>query len=154
LTSRIANLRFRCIEHRASSIEHRASSIEHRASSIEPVGAIMAAMKVDVRHVDDVIIVDLEGRLVMGVGDELLRDVMNELVAEDWKKILLNLRKVSIIDSSGIGEVVSGWKLAGRFGALVKLLRPAPQVERTLKLTQLLPLLEVYDDEGEAIASF
>ena len=51
-------------------------------------------MKVDVRHVGDVIIVDLEGRLVMGVGDELLRDVMNELVAEDWKKILLNLRPV------------------------------------------------------------
>ena len=111
-------------------------------------------MKVDVRHVDDVIIVDIEGRLVMGVGDELLRDVMNELVAEDWKKILLNLRKVSILDSSGIGEVVAGWKLAGRFGASVKLLRPAPQVERTLKLAQLLPLLEVFDDEAEAVASF
>ena len=69
----------------------------------------MSAMKVDVRHVEDVIIVDLEGRLVMGVGDELLREVMNELIAEDWKKILLNLRKVTIIDSSGIGEVVSSW---------------------------------------------
>jgi len=114
----------------------------------------MPSMKVDVRHADDVIIVDLEGRLVMGVGDELLRDVVNELIAEDWKKILLNLRKVTIIDSSGIGEVVSGWKLARRFGATVKLLRPAPQVERTLKLTQLLPLLEVYDDETEAVRSF
>jgi anti-sigma B factor antagonist len=114
----------------------------------------MPAMKVDVRHVGDVIIVDLDGRLVMGVGDELLRDVMNELVAEDWKKILLNLRRVSIIDSSGIGEVVSGWKLARRFGASVKLLRPAPQVARTLTLTQLLPLLEVFDDETEAVASF
>jgi anti-sigma B factor antagonist len=114
----------------------------------------MPAMKVDVRHVDDVIIVDLEGRLVMGVGDELLRDVMNELVAEDWKKILLNLRRVTIIDSSGIGEVVSGWKLARRFGASVKLLRPAPQVERSLTLTQLLPLLEVFDNESEAVASF
>lgn len=114
----------------------------------------MPTMKVDVRHADDVIIVDLEGRLVMGVGDELLRDVINQLVAEDWKKILLNLRRVTIIDSSGIGEVVSGWKLARRFGASVKLLRPAPQVERTLKLTQLLPLLEVYDDETEAVASF
>ena len=114
----------------------------------------MPAMKVDVRHVDDVIIVDLEGRLVMGVGDELLRDVMNELVAENWKKILINLRRVTIIDSSGIGEVVSGWKLARRFGASVKLLRPAPQVERTLTLTQLLPLLEVFDNESDAVASF
>jgi anti-sigma B factor antagonist len=111
-------------------------------------------MKVDVRNVDDVIIVDLDGRLVLGVGDELLRDVMNELLAEDWKKIVLNLRKVTIMDSSGIGEVVASWKLAGRFGASVKLLRPGPQVQRTLRLTQLLPLLEVYDSEDEAVASF
>ncbi len=118
------------------------------------VGVIMPAMKVDVRNVGDVIIVDLEGRLVMGVGDELLRDVMNELIAEGWKKILLNLREITIVDSSGIGEVVSGWKLGRRFGSTVKLLRPAPQIERTLKLTQLLPLLEVFDDEDAAVASF
>jgi anti-sigma B factor antagonist len=111
-------------------------------------------MKVDVRNVDDVIIVDLDGRLVLGVGDELLRDVMNELLAEDWKKIVLNLRKVTIMDSSGIGEVVASWKLANRFGASVKLLRPGPQVQRTLRLTQLLPLLEVYESEDEALASF
>ena len=111
-------------------------------------------MKVDVRHVDDVIIVDLEGRLVMGVGDELLRDVMNEVVAEGWTKIVLNLRQVSIMDSSGIGEVVSSWKLAQRFGGGLKLLRPAPSVKRTLRLTQLLPLLEVFENENEAISSF
>jgi len=111
-------------------------------------------MRVDVRHVDDVIIVDLEGRLVMGVGDELLRDVMNELLAENWKKILLNLQQVSIIDSSGLGEVVSGWKVAKSFDAEVKLLRPRPAIERTLRLTQILPLLEIFDDEEQAVASF
>jgi anti-anti-sigma factor len=111
-------------------------------------------MKVDVRNTDDVIIVDLDGRLVLGVGDEILRDVVNELLAEDWKKIVLNLRKVTIIDSSGIGEVVASWKLAKRFGASIKLLRPAPQIQRTLRLTQLLPLLEVFESEEEALASF
>jgi anti-sigma B factor antagonist len=111
-------------------------------------------MKVDVRNADDIIIVDLDGRLVLGVGDEILRDVVNELLAEDWKKIVLNLRKVSIIDSSGIGEVVASWKLAKRFGASLKLMRPAPQIQRTLRLTQLLPLLEVFESEEEAVASF
>ena len=111
-------------------------------------------MKVDVRNSDDVIIVDLDGRLVLGVGDEILRDVVNELLAEDWKKIVLNLRRVTIIDSSGIGEVVASWKLAKRFGASIKLLRPAPQIQRTLRLTQLLPLLEVFESEEEALASF
>jgi len=111
-------------------------------------------MKVDVRNADDIIIVDLDGRLVLGVGDEILRDVVNELLAEDWKKIVLNLRKVSIIDSSGIGEVVASWKLAKRFGASLKLMRPAPQIQRTLRLTQLLPLLEVFESEEEAVAIF
>jgi anti-sigma B factor antagonist len=91
---------------------------------------------------------------VLGVGDEILRDVVNELLAEDWKKIVLNLRKVTIIDSSGIGEVVASWKLAKRFGASLKLMRPAPQIQRTLRLTQLLPLLEVFESEEEAVASF
>jgi len=58
------------------------------------------------------------------------------------------------MDSSGIGEVVSSWKLAQRFGGTVKLLRPPPSVKRTLLLTQLLPLLEDFDDEDEAVASF
>jgi anti-sigma B factor antagonist len=111
-------------------------------------------MKVDVRNADDVIIVDLDGRLVLGVGDEILRDVVNELLAGDWKKIVLNLRKVTIIDSSGIGEVVASWKLAKRFGASLKLMGPAPQIQRTLRLTQLLPLLEVFETEDEAVASF
>jgi len=111
-------------------------------------------MKVDVRNTDDVIIVDLDGRLVLGVGDEILRDVVNELLAEDWKKIVLNLRKVTIMDSSGIGEVVASWKLAKRFGATVKLMQPAPQIQRALRLTQLLPLLEVFESEDDAVASF
>jgi anti-sigma B factor antagonist len=79
---------------------------------------------------------------------------MNELLAESWKKIIINLRAVSIIDSSGVGELVSSWKVAKRFGTAVKILRPGPQVHRTLRLTQILPLLDVYDNEEEAVASF
>ena len=116
--------------------------------------ATVLSMKVDVRHRGDVIIVDLEGRLVMGIGDEILREVVNELLAENWKKILLNLRKVTIMDSSGMGEIVSSWKVAKSFGASVKLLRPGDGIKRTLRLTQILPLLEVFDDEAEAVSSF
>jgi len=111
-------------------------------------------MRVNVRHNDDVIIVDLQGRLVLGVGDELLREVMNELLAEEWKKIILNLEGVTIMDSSGIGELVSGWKLARKMGASVKILRPGDSVRHTLHLTQILPLLEVYEEEQVAIGSF
>jgi anti-sigma B factor antagonist len=111
-------------------------------------------MKVDVRHVGEAIIVDLNGRLVLGVGDEVLREVFNTILADGWKQIILNLENVSVMDSSGIGEVVSGWKLARRFEAKVKLLRPGDTIKHTLHLTQILPLLEVFEDEATALQSF
>jgi anti-sigma B factor antagonist len=111
-------------------------------------------MQVDIRKTDGVIIVDLEGRLVGGVGAEILRDVLNQLVAEEWKRILLNLSGVTWIDSAGIGELVAGIKMADRFGVSVKLLRVGDRVRHVLSISQILPLLEVFEDEAEALGSF
>lgn len=108
-------------------------------------------MHVDIRQTDDVIIVDLQGRMVAGVGERMLRDVMNQLVAEGWKKILLNLSGVSWIDSAGIGELVASMKMASRFGVVVKLLRIGDRVKHVLSISQILPLLDVYEDEEEAL---
>jgi anti-anti-sigma factor len=108
-------------------------------------------MHVDIRQNADVIIVDLQGRMVAGVGERMLRDVMNQLVAEGWKKILLNLSGVSWIDSAGIGELVASMKMASRFGVAVKLLRIGDRVKHVLSISQILPLLDVYEDEEEAL---
>lgn len=111
-------------------------------------------MHVDVREAEDAIIVDLEGRLVAGTGDEILREVMNELIAANWKKIVLNVSEVTKIDSSGIGELVSGIKLAKRFGSSVKVVKLREPVLTVLKLSQILPHLDLHDDEDQAIAAF
>ena len=111
-------------------------------------------MRVDVRHDDDVIIVDLKGRLVSGTGDRLLNEVMNELLAASWSKIVLNLSEVTKIDSAGIGELVAGIKLAERFESQVKLLHVRGQIRDILELSQILPLLSIYDSEAAAIAAF
>jgi anti-sigma B factor antagonist len=111
-------------------------------------------MHVNVRRAGGVILVDLEGGLVMGDGDEVLHDVMDELLAEGWKSILLNLTAVERLDSAGVGELVASWKLAREFGADVKLLRPGDRVRHALHLSQILPLLEVFEDETAAVASF
>ena len=111
-------------------------------------------MRVDVRKIEDVIIVDLKGRLVSGTGDQLLREVMNELLAGSWTKILLNLSEVTKIDSAGIGELVASIKLAERFSSKVKLLHVRGQIRDILELSQILPLLEIYDDEPSAVDAF
>ena len=115
---------------------------------------MIRGMKIEVRKVDDVIIVDFRGRLVAGPGEELLREIMNELLAEGWKKILLNLSEVPRIDSAGIGELVASVKLAKRFGSACKVWLAGGRVRDVLELSQILPALDVYDDEQSALTSF
>lgn len=111
-------------------------------------------MKVDVRRSSDVVIVDFSGRLVAGVGDGLLSEVIQELLTEDWKKILLNISDVDSIDSLGLGELVQSAKLAQRHGASLRLLQPQARVRKTLQLTMVLPLFQIHDSEADALQCF
>ena len=111
-------------------------------------------MHVEVRKAKDVVIVDLEGKLLAGVGDEILRNVVNELLAEGWKKILLNLSEVSAIDSAGTGELVASLKISERFGAKLKLLNLHERVRKSLHLSDLLPVFEVFDEERAALTHY
>ena len=111
-------------------------------------------MHVEVRKSKDVVIVDLQGRLLAGIGDEILRNVVNELLAEGWKKILLNLSGVTVVDSSGTGELVASLKICGKFDARLKLLNLHERVRKSLHLSELLPVFEVYEDEPTALAHF
>jgi len=65
-------------------------------------------MIVEVRSVGEVVIVDLNGRLVAGEGDQQLRAAIDELLSDGRRKIVLNLAQVDAIDSSGVGELVAG----------------------------------------------
>ena len=111
-------------------------------------------MHVEIRQNGDVVIVDLKGKLTAGLGDQIFRETMDELLAEDRKKILLNLSEVSFLDSAGVGELVAGLRTAQRFGAQVKLLSLSDRVKNTLYMARLLPIFEMYADEPEAVKAF
>lgn len=111
-------------------------------------------MEVDIRKAGKVLIVDLAGRLVAGTGAEILKEVFNEVLGAGWGRIILNLSGVTKIDSAGIGELVAGVRFAARFDATVKLLHVKGQVREILALSQLLPLLDIYYSEEEAVEAF
>lgn len=111
-------------------------------------------MHVELRQSGDVVIVDLKGKLTLGLGDQILRDTIDELLAENRRKILLNLSEVSFIDSAGVGELVAGLRTARRFGAALKLLQANERVQQTLFTARLLPIFELYPTETEALAHF
>ena len=111
-------------------------------------------MHVEVRQTKDVVILDLKGRLTAGLGDQILRDAIDELLAEGRRRILLNLSEVSFLDSAGVGELVAGLRTARRFGADLKLVNVGDRVYSTLDMARLLPTFETYKDEAEAVKSF
>src|SRR5260221_5183703 len=111
-------------------------------------------MHVEVRKAGDVVIVDLQGKLLFGIGDEILRNVINELVAENWKKILLNLSGVSSVDSAGVGELVASQKLCAKFGARMNLRNLNERLKASLTFTQSLPFFGVYADQNLALQHF
>ncbi|MDY7095718.1 MAG: STAS domain-containing protein [Acidobacteriota bacterium] len=111
-------------------------------------------MQIHLRKVQDVAIVAPKGRLVAGVGDEALHRVLHELLEGDWQKILLDLKEVSYIDSSGIGELVDGLRSAQALGVAIKATPMAEKVERVLRLSQILPLMDVAPDEATALRAF
>ena len=112
------------------------------------------SVKLTTRQVGDVTVVDVAGRITLGEGSATLRDAMKDMVSKNQKKILLNLGEVSYIDSSGIGELVSGFTTVTNSGGALKLLNLNKRVKDLLQITKLYTVFDVHEDEAGAIRSF
>ena len=112
------------------------------------------SVKLNTRQVGDVSVVDVAGRITLGEGSSALRETLRDMVGKNQKKILLNLGDVSYIDSSGIGELVSGFTSVTNSGGQLKLLNLNKRVKDLLQITKLYTVFDVHDDEAHAIRSF
>ena len=111
-------------------------------------------MKATIREIGKVKVVDLSGKITIGEGDVVLRERVGELLEGGHQNILLNLGKVSYMDSAGIGELVACYKRAKEKNGTVKLLNPSGKVYDLLQLTKLEEAFETFKDEKEALVSF
>ena len=111
-------------------------------------------MKINSREVEGVTVLDLHGPLVLGDGTVALREQIKGLLGKGSKLILLNLKAVPYIDSSGIGELVTSFTSVRRQGGELKLVHLEKKVHGVLQITKLHTVFEVYDDEANALQSF
>ena len=112
------------------------------------------SVKLSSRQVGDVTVIDAAGRITLGEGASAFRDTIRDLAAKGNRKLLLNLGEVSYIDSSGIGEMVSGFTNVTNNGGQLKLLNLSKRVKDLLQITKLYTVFDVYDDEAQAVRSF
>ncbi len=111
-------------------------------------------MAASTRFVGGVTIVDLSGRIVWGEGSTGVRDLVCKLIKDGNKKILLNLRDVDYIDSSGLGELVNAFTIMRSQGGELKLLNLTKRVRALLQITKLLTVFDITDDEAISLKSF
>jgi anti-sigma B factor antagonist len=114
----------------------------------------MPALFATRREVGIVTIIDLSGRIALGEGSALLRKTIRDLLEDGQTKILLNLGDVNYIDSSGIGELVSGFTAVRNREGELKLLNLTKKVHDLLQITKLFTVFDVYSDESTAVTSY
>ena len=102
----------------------------------------------------NVVVLELAGRLSIGEGDGQLRDRLATLIAGGEKEILINMSGVTVLDSSGVGELVAARLAAAEAGSKIKLAELSPKVGDVLRITQLIGVFEIFDTVGEGTASF
>ncbi len=112
------------------------------------------ALKMTDHVVDGVAVVALEGRIVLGEESTALREKVKSLLATGQKKIVLNMDKVSYIDSSGLGALVAAHTSAKSQGASLKISNLGSKFQEILLVTKLVTVFEVFPTEAEAIANF
>ena len=112
------------------------------------------SIKVSTRMVGGVVIVDLFGQLRLGDGTSRLRQVVQELLGENYKKLLLNMENVLHVDSSGIGELMGCYTSVKNRGGDLKLLCLHKNVRNLMEVTRLYSIFDTYEDLTSAVKSY
>ncbi len=111
-------------------------------------------MKIEMRTIGDVRILDCSGKITLGEGTMAIRNAVRDIVQSGARKVVLNLADINYIDSSGVGELVSTYTSVLNGGGKLKLLNLTKKIRELLTITKLLTVFEAYDDEKAVLASF
>ncbi len=111
-------------------------------------------MKIEVRTIGDVKILDCSGKITLGEGTMSIRTTVRKLLDSGSKKIILNLAGISYVDSSGIGELVSAYTTVVNSKGSLKLLCLTKKIQQLLVITKLFTVFDTFDNEEAALESF
>ena len=114
----------------------------------------MADLNISTRENGGVIVVDLAGKIALGETSAKLHQELRDLINNGSRNILLNLKDVTTVDSSGLGTLVAGYTTAERNNADLKLVNLTERATELMTITKLYTVFEIFDDEQAAVNSF
>jgi anti-sigma B factor antagonist len=112
------------------------------------------ALEIERREKEDIVILDVSGRIVLGDPASVLRNTLREITDSGVKNVILNLEKVDYIDSTGLGVLVMAATTLQKADGALKLLNLNRRNIELMVMTKLSTILEIFNDETDAINSF
>jgi anti-sigma B factor antagonist len=111
-------------------------------------------MKLSTRKSANVLIIDVEGKIVLGDGDVEIKRTVDQFLSRGTKNFILNLAHVPYLDSAGLGEIIRCYTSLRKNGGNFKLLSPSQRIIDLLTITKLLDVFDTFDNEAAAVASY
>ncbi len=111
-------------------------------------------LEIKTRHAGGVTVLDVSGALIWRSGMESLSQRVRQLVAEQRLNVVVNVQGLSVIDSSGVGELVASFSTLKRAGGALKVAGPTKLVQDVLRIARIPTIIEVYDTEEAAVNAF
>ncbi len=111
-------------------------------------------MKIKQKAEGEVMILHLSGKIMGGPDYERFHTEIKGLIREGYVDILLNMSKVTWINSTGLGLLVSAYHTLKKNGGQLKICEVNERIDNILNVTQLKLVFETYEDCAEALASF
>ena len=111
-------------------------------------------MKLKTKEVKGITVIALDGNVIGGPDASALNDFLHTLITEDKKLVVIDLKAVSFINSSGLGMLIGGLTTLRHSGGELKLAGASKKVEHLLEVTKLLKVFDLHKNVNDAIASF
>jgi len=109
-------------------------------------------LQITIRTLDDLTLLDLDGRIVLGPDTTALTEALQGAIAKGGRKLIVNMKRVSQVDTSGISTLVRAFVSMQRLNGNFALCSLADRVRAVLDMTRLLNVIPNYPDEAEAVA--
>lgn len=111
-------------------------------------------MRIKERKRDGVAILELSGKIMGGEDAISFDSTLKTLIHEGVRNVIVSLERVSWVNSSGLGILISGYSTLKNSGGELKLLKVSNRIESIFMVSKLHTVFESYNDEDEAIRSF
>jgi anti-sigma B factor antagonist len=102
----------------------------------------------------DVVILRLSGQLMGGPDADAVRDTVFSIINQGFKKILVDLKDVSWVNSTGLGILISSHITVANSGGRLRLMRVSKRIDSIFMVTRLNTVFTVFEDEPEALLAF